>query len=429
MDTVLRDNKDCGSKKYIIVTDNICMVGGIQFWVSGKVNYLESQGWKVFVLFSAIGKQHHAITPTLDKYLTGQLCELEYPPAYYGKCQTNRILKKIRNIVGEKVCKENVVVESHTSKGALWAELLAEYYGGKHFMFVCNEKFRGPNKFFDPYLDFFAFKYRRGEIAVEVSGELQKLFESHLIVDAAREKIFLLDEDPVQEVKNEQIETIDKADWTICYIGRSEKNYVPNIIMGVSNFAKNHPDKRIQFVILGDSSSRKDIIAQECKPIKNLSIVELGNVVPIPKLLFKKVDVVIAGSGSARCAVYENVVTILANPETTLSSGLLGYDTKDFLYSTDSEIQDSFDNQLERVLVDKMQEKMKFDFIPKNGPEVCTRQNLDLIYSSASIKEYYPSKIIREKRPHETGIIFKLYCKHIFSSYFPFLKKTLKQIF
>lgn len=415
-------------KRYIFITDSINMVGGIQFWLVGKTKYLESQGWDVYVLFSDIGKHQHAVVTSLDKYLDGQIPGLALPPCVYPKPMRERILIKMKKIVASKGDSDETIIETHSPVGALWAEPFAERLNGKHVMFICNEKYHGPGTWYDPFIEFFDFKHRRKELAGEVNGEIQKLFADYKTVSPEQDYIFLLDDDPVHEVINERVEALTRKDWNICYIGRPNKSYVPNVLEGVTNFSKSHTDKEIHFIIVGDCSEIRAKIDDLMSPLNNVTITELGNVVPIPKSLFTKTDVVIAGSGSARCAVYAGVPTILANPDTNLASGLLGYDIHGDYIFCKTEIEGSFDKHLERVFVDKIQEKESFDFIPKQGPDVCTIQNLQLISESIQKKEYYPSELLFNKKYINLRAIFKLYCNHFLTKYFPSLKKVLKSI-
>jgi hypothetical protein len=417
-----------GKKKYVFITSSINMVGGIQFWLVGKTKYLESQGWDVYVLFSDIGKHEHAVVSSLDKYLGGQIPGLALPPCVYPKLMRERIFRKMEKIVTSNGNVGETIIETHSPVGALWAEPFAERLNGKHVMFICNEKYHGLGTWYDPFIDFFDFKHRRKELAGEVNGEIQKLFADYKTVTPKEDYIFLLDDDPVHDAVNEKVERLVRKDLNICYIGRPNKSYVPNVLEGVAKFSKNHTDKDIHFIIVGDCSEIRSKITDFFSPLKNVTITELGNVVPIPKSLFAKTDVVIAGSGSARCAVYAGVPTILANPDTNLASGLLGYDIHGDYIFCKTEIEGSFDKQLERVFIDKVQEKMPFDFIPKQGPDVCTIQNLQLIRDSANNKEYYPSELLMKTKYLDWRNIIRLYSNHFLSLYFPSIKRFIKKL-
>lgn len=424
----MEENNKTSRKIYLIFTTNISSVGGIQYYITGKTKHLESIGWDVYVFFGAIGKISHCKIPFLDKYIEGRFCELIRPPYFYKKYFRDRLYKKIHKQIGLVSDKDRIVIESHDDISSMWAEIIASRFRGKHFLFLCNERFRGPDKYYSDFLDFYDFKHKRKEIAGEVEDAIQKLFGEYKTVSSDENIIFLLDEDPVHDIDNELVNNICKADWNICYIGRALKGYVPNIIRGVSTFSNRHPEKKVQFIIVGNADSRRDILNEVHMKSKNLQITELGDLVPIPKSIFKKVDVVIAGSGSARCAVYEGVPTILADSETFMANGLLGYDTKDFLYHAENLIQDTFDNQLERVLIEKIHKKMKFDFIPKNNPSLCTEQNLELINKSEMSIDYYQEELLCPSQRTQTKEVLFLFANDWLSSKFPRLKVIIKHI-
>lgn len=414
-------NKTNGRKIYVIFTADICMTGGMQCWVAGKAKSLEQLGWEVHIFFSSIGKKKKAIISSLDKYVGGRVVELHHTPTFYPRIIQERIIKKLLQSIGETTPEDTIYIESQ-DENAMWAEIIASRLKGKHFFFICNEKFRKPYHNYEDHMDFYDFKHRRREMAGEVDDQMQRFFDGIKVVNPEESYIFLLDEDPIQETDNDKVNQLTREDWNICYIGRAMKEYVPNIYSGVAAFSKKHSEKKIQFIILGDAKDRKPLIDNTLKGIDNLTITELGNVVPIPKSLFPKVDVVIAGSGSARCAAYEGTPTILASPVSRLSSGLLGYDTKDFLDCEQGVIADTFDNQLERVLVDKVQEKMKFDFVTKNDPMACTLQNLRLFEDSEQSLEYFPEEVLRQGKYINYIEIFKLYFKDAIKTFSYYLK-------
>lgn len=422
-------NKTNGRKIYVIFTADICMTGGMQCWVAGKAKSLEQLGWEVHIFFSSIGKKKKAIISSLDKYVGGRVVELHHTPTFYPRIIQERIIKKLLQSIGETTPEDTIYIESQ-DENAMWAEIIASRLKGKHFFFICNEKFRKPYHNYEDHMDFYDFKHRRREMAGEVDDELQRFFDGIKTVSPEERYTFLLDEDPIQETDNDKVNQLRRYDWNICYIGRALKEYVPNIYSGVAAFSKKHPEKTIQFIILGDAKDRKLLIDSTLKGIDNLTITELGNVVPIPKSLFPKIDVAIAGSGSARCAVYEGVPTILASPASHLSSGLLGYDTKDFLDCEQGEgvIVDSFDNQLERVLVDKVQNKLKFDFIPKDDPMNCTLQNLKLFEDSEQSLEYFSEDSLRQEKYINYFEISRLYFKNIVKTFSFYLNSITQKM-
>ena len=227
--------------------------------------------------------------------------------------------------------KNEIIIESHNDIMALWGELLAKQLLARHFFWTANEQYRLPTQYYKEKIDLFLFKFDRKEIFGSCNT-VNRLLEGFRIVTPDNFEGVLIDEDPVQDVVNDKVDNLKKYDWTICYIGRSNKPYMTNIISDVGLFASCHKDKSIQFVVVGDIGFHSEELKAIDNKNVNLIVTELGNLHPLPRILFKKVDVVIAGSGSARCSVYEGTLTILADPETGMSNGMLGYDTIDSVY-------------------------------------------------------------------------------------------------
>lgn len=395
-------------KIYIMVTGDIHPIGGMQLLVSGKAEVLEKLGWQVIMYFPS-HKKENCMIDSLNKYNGGGLVELTLPPYKWPPRTRRRVIHKMCSLIGIINEGDKIIVESHSDRTSQWGEILAAEIGAKHMVFLCNEFYRGKDKYYLENLDFYNFKYKRGELAAECEEAFFKLFEGYKNVNLGEVSIFLFNENPVRDVKNQLISKIQRTDWNIGYIGRLEKGYVPNIIKAVALFAKKHKDKDIQFVIVGDISSRRQLLEEEFNGISNLHVNALGNMVPIPKTLFKKIDVVIAGSGSAWCAAYEGVYTILADSENYLSNGVLGYDTNNHLYHNQTE-QTSFEDSLEKVLVIKEYNNKESILPPYNDPETCTQQNLNLIRSSSQIIEFYPEKkICAMKTNYIDAVIMRIY--------------------
>lgn len=391
-------------KKYIFLTPNIHPIGGTQKYTAGKAKFLEAEGWQVAVFFSGRSNSGGCVVKSLEKYTAGWFPEISIPPGNWPAFIRNAVLKNMREQIGD--VGEETVIESQASGYALWGELLAQILGAKHFCFICNETFRGKDRFYAEYLEYFDFKHKRRELAGIHPTSLPQLFDGYKQVAPKERYTFLAAiESVVQDVSNENVDAIQCADWNICYIGRINKGYVPGIIEGVRNFSLLHPDKSIQFIFVGGVKKQSGLIRESFSGIKNVELVFLGDCVPIPRSLFLKIDVVIAGSGSAICAAQENVLTILADAENFKANGVLGIDTANTLYCEDDKEQMSYEEALERVLVRKVYEGKQI-LIPAFPPcEYHYREHFKMIENSETDSRYYD--VIRNKKfSHEPSWIY-----------------------
>lgn len=365
-------------------------VGGVQCYVAAKANYLENNGWQVYVFSPGLHSSKYPCPISyMNKFQKGGLVSwLGAPPFIFPKFMVSNTINKIARIIGKVNANDEIIIESHADVYSQWAEILAAKVQGKHFFYTLNEKYRG-DRCYEKKMDFYLFKFQRKEI-LGVLSTFNRLFEGYLVVnqtDIAGD--MWIDESPVQDVYCECVEKINKKDYNICYIGRGTKSYVPNILLDVSKFSLLHRDKQIQLLTVGDMDSQRNLIKKIKLENPNLNIVELGFLHPIPKSIYSKVDVVIAGAGCARHSCEEGAMTIVADTETCKSNGLLGYDTMDAVYQDKDSVVTDFTEALERVFVRGVYKEMECKYPPKSSFEKSTLHNFALHEKSAKEKEYY----------------------------------------
>ena len=377
--------------KYILVTCDIHVIGGMQQYIAGKVDYLEEKGWEVYILYQG-EKGGNCLISRLDNYLDGGFPELFYAPCCYPKLWVNRTIKKMVKLVGANDCNEEIIIESQNSQTSPWGEILASKLKAKHFCFECVENFRSKASFFSDYLDFYKFKYERQELAGINENSLSLLFEGYPIELRKENWLFVAAVKPaVQNVPFIFKDKLKNTDWTICYIGRTEKNYFPLILSDLNKFAERYSDKTIQFLIIGNTNFTNDLIREKIKA-GNVNIIKCGDMVPISRELFKYVDVVIAGSGCALAAKNEHVFTIVADSQTNLSGGLWWFDTTNILHQPDSQKQEHYDISLKKVLVDKIYRLSDWKEPREKQSTEHYDDHMAYIYKCNRKKEYYPEE-------------------------------------
>ena len=393
-------------KKYIFLTSDIYRIGGIELYLFGKSKYLENNGWKVTVIYSRLTRGSCEISG-LNKYIDGGVLEMSLPPKYWSFKRINRILEKIVNIIGED--SDEVIIESHTSSTSLWGDLVARRLNAQHFCFLCNETFDGKGKYYKEYIDFYNFKHIRKELLGINCNSLKLLFDGYK--EVAEDECYsfsAMPADPIQDVIFD--ESCIRTDYNLCfcYIGRTAKDYFPNICDGVLKFALKNQEKRIQFIIVGEIGERQEMIEKIFSKVKNVTIMPLGNMVPIPRDLFKYIDIVLAGSGSALYSAYEGVPTIVADAKTNMANGLLGYDTTDYLYADNKAVVSDFCTAIERVLKEKPHTIKPFILDPKKSSDNYYREQEEYIYRNLREKDYYPIDKLSNNNNNYIAII-KLY--------------------
>lgn len=384
--------------KHYIMLSYITGSGGVQCYAAAKAKYLEEHGWHVVVISgnNPQSKERCRIG-FLDKYLTNgnpyqniHICSM---PKYMVKKGLERYLEAIGPI--EKG--EEAIVESWNSPTALWGELLASRLNARHIFWAANEVFRKygePNyQCYEEKIDFYMFKMDRGEVFTSLNGA-NRLFVDYRTYKEGDFLESFITEAPISDIDSPIVNAIAKSDWNICYIGRSNKPYVPYIFEDVGKFTRRHSDKNIQFLVVGEVNANKEPL-QRIKNIPNLMVVELGDLYPIPRSLYGKVDVIIAGSGSARHSMDEGALVISADSQLNNSHGILGYDTNESIQKEEGALDMTFDEALERALVEKTWMKQDNKWIRKPGIKECIDRQFEIINrASPNLKYYDETKLL-----------------------------------
>lgn len=402
--------------KHYIMLSYIHGSGGVQCYVAAKAKYLEEQGWHVVVISSNLpNTKKLCLIPYLNKYIHNGIPYLGYHPHQLPRYFVNKTLSLMVDAIGGVEDADEFIVESWNCQSALWGELLASKIHGRHMFWTANEHYRGRGMCYEEKIRFFLFKMERGELFASVQTA-NRLFEGYRCYRDGDILECPIAEDPIQDVIVPEVDCIKKADWNICYIGRSIKPYVPNIYQGVMEFASRHKDKTIQLILLGEVEQPQRALVDSIN-VPNLKIVELGNLYPIPRILYSKIDVVIAGSGSARHSADAGALVITADPETKNSHGLLGYDTLESVYKHQDNngkgLDLSFTDALDLTLVKQTWRHQTNKWVKSADIEACTKVQFHIISMAKKALEYYDEKELLQGRVN-IKILCSLLYKNIF---------------
>jgi hypothetical protein len=383
------------SKLYVIITFNVSGMGGGQSYIWGKCEYLDKHGWKT-VVYSPGDKNKVPQFEYLNKYKTGQFSFLGINPTHL---KTNHIKKAINLMLEsyhiEKKEYNEIIVESSENIYSLWGEILAKELNGKHIILNCNEVF-APPKTYCNYLDYYDFKFNRRELYGIHETSIYRLFQERKEIPISDEYVFhaYYPKNVIQDINDSRLLKIKKSDWNIGIFGRCEKPYFKPALNDVVRFAKKYYNKKIQLIIIGDSREEKAYINNISKHVSNLTVLEMGNMSPVPRAIFSKIDVMICSSGCAGWSYLENVYTLVADSINNKANGLLGYDTYSGLVAENEDIQKSFFKYLEYVLVDRKYDSLTRkeglrESIPDSEEDARYQEHFVLIKKSDQKKEYF----------------------------------------
>ena len=381
-------NGEAFMKKYIFFTADIHAMGGMQNYVRSKAEYLQEQGWQVYIIFQG-NKDLGCVFPQLDAYVRGGLKTLHIAPEkIYGSLFYWSIIDEMLEII-EYSKTENCqyLIESQAEYEAVWGEILAQIIDAKHICFICNERFRGKDKHYLDYMDFFYWKYQRRELAGIADNSLNMLFEGFVeLKNSSDNKLVAAFRDNVCDYDSEIVEKILHKDWNIAYFGRCEKDYFSIIVDEIEKIALKYNSYDIQFVIIGNVGNEQKKAVKKLEKISNLTVSCIGCFAILPKKLFKKLDVVVAGSGCAVIAARQGVPTIVADAKTYQAIGIYGYTTSDFLYGENTY---SYAELLEDVLIEKQYKRYHKTVSFLDKPEFEYEKFFDFIRKSKKEKKFF----------------------------------------
>lgn len=347
-------------KLYIILTYDIHGVGGTQTYTWGKCEYLDRTGWDTAVFFPGdnTGNSSYGY---LNKYICGGLNYLSDDPAKLDMATIKYLAKKSLKRYSYKADDyKEIIIESHYNDVALWGETFAKVWGCKHICFICNEYFQPPRKYWD-HLEFYKFKYDRNELYGIHKLSMSRLF-NHKYDDIPEKEDLVFHAfypgNVVQDIWDVRMNCLIKADWNMVYFGRSSKGYFSYVLKNIAQFAEDHDERSIQFILISDAESKNDYIKYVFKNCSNVTIRIMGSMSPVPSKILTDADVVIAGAGCARWSFISGAYTLVLDAkETTKANGFLGYDTFNTLFAEDIKIQESVYYYLDQLLIKGKYEK------------------------------------------------------------------------
>lgn len=374
-------------KKYVILTNTIFSIGGSQLYTRNKVVYLQEKGWDVYVFSSSKGI---IMIDELKKYELNVLPELNYCPHLFTKATRDRVINTIKDVIGS-FYNEDFIIETHTIKISLWGEILAQTYNSKHFIYLLCETFGNQPKYI---LDFMNYKHIRKELAGISEKSLDILFKEYKKIEKNQKfNLKAVCTNSVDDVENSLISNIEKYDINIGSIGRLNKPFVIKMIDEVVQFCNNNPKKEIQLILVGGSTDgiAEKEIQKKTENVSNLNLIITGRIFPIPRKLFKIVDIFISVAGAAYVSANEGVLTLTLDVINFKPIGLLGYETQDTLYSN-NEQDESISEKLQDILITRemhkkclLKEKTMIAFNFRNE----FNEHMNFINESSSYKEYY----------------------------------------
>lgn len=225
----------------------------------------------------------------MNPYQKGVFPELMRNPYLYTGRRRKAIIERVIKYIYEFASpSDEIVIESNFMAITPWAELVAEKLKAKNFIFLIQEDYEIKSR---KYLDFFHYKYLRGEFAVNTPQALSILFkDSNLYKVRYGEYLHAFCSNVVEDCDSVLSANLPDSDFNIGSIGRINKPFVLPTVRSLTAFIKRHPEKTFNLVLFGGSPFYEDIeaINKETENIPNLHTIITGPIFPIPLCDLKK---------------------------------------------------------------------------------------------------------------------------------------------
>lgn len=388
-------------KTYIIICGFADVVAGGPIYYSNKIRYMEALGWNVVVIPTNGGKKVYI--SGMEKYLGPYIPFILDMPSEYSKKQQKRLLDIFLKFIPKEI--GETVVETGTDYTDYWGEALAEKIGAKHIVIFLDEQ----NPRISKTLDFYKFKYDRNELACISKPVMRHMFKPLMNLPLDKCKALSCNcTNSIQDIDSDLANQIVRGDYTIGYIGRLEKPFLPTIVDGFLEFAKTYPDKKISIVFFGGSFEQEttDILYSQFACLHNVNIMITGYLYPLPLKALQKMDIFVSGAGSSRVGAKAGVLS--------LNIDMLTYRPDGFRYANGQlnslpPLGDTVFDNLKAVLVDKMYVPKPSVDIDHDWDLVCDNfaEHVKFMNSSSTIKAYYDVNRLNMSRKRRAKRFFR----------------------
>ncbi len=392
-------------KNYYILTEGISNFGGAQLLVLRRAKFLKSKGFNVKIIVS-----RHRGEFILEKEFQGfpilYIPELDQPLFKYSNKRISNILNSISIFLYNH---NDSIIETNSLQSSVWGELVAKKNKYKHIIYLFSE-LKIKNYLLYPGLNYFLFKYKRGELFGCSRKSLEIIFGKYY--DASQNNFINVSFDS-EEIKEKTIPSVENYELlenskTILTVSRLEKEYVEYLIEDVIKIAKKNPQININLIVGGGTifNEIKNKFDNNYLPPKlnlpNLRIIFTGYIKVLGVDLFRLTDVFVGMGTASLNSISQKCATLVVNPFTNKTPGILGIHTTTFGYP-DNNIEYNLDELIESLLFDyKLLDEAK-----NNGYELyessyktdsCFNKFDDLVSKSNQSIEYYNYNIILMRR-------------------------------
>ena len=378
-------------KKYVII-GYVFGIGGWQTYMNNKLLLMQENGWEPYALSNGILFDDKNYLPGLEKYQPNRFFEFSMFP--YPSDLPTRRLEELRARVSRIIDYhegDEIIFETTKLEMFLWAEYLAQAFGGRSICVEVSNRFA---RYGRPMLDFFYFKEQRTELLMMLKTGLHELFEGYReyprVIDdnvgALTESEYADDGKDYRSLLN-----VDQSDYVIGTVGWLDKGYYSVLMDEVVRFAQANKDKKVQFIVVGKSSTGAVEQQYRAKAAQadNLRLDILGPIAPVPSNLVSLFDVSVASYGCATITDKIGVKTIAMHDPDPIPLGILSYTITKGPFNTRVNEDKTICDMLTDILVNRICDRMVYTPYKSRGVEDQKKLHLKKLNDMPEKIEYY----------------------------------------
>ena len=340
-------------KKYIVLTFNVCNMGGGQLFVLRRSLYLKNKGFDVHVI-TTFDNGVFPLKESFEGISIYNIPEMASSSSFVSEKRQKEILSDVIQKIGKA---DKYYLESHTLGTIEWAELLSAKLHGRHLAYPLAEPLFN-KQFFYPGKSIILNKLERNQLYGNNSRSLVHIFgkepKQNLFINIA------FDETELKEMCFPSLNYKKQAgDYVITTVTRLDKTYVEPFIEDVKKLALKYPTEKFVMIVAGGSNTgtrEKDLLAKYSRS----SIANL-------KIIFNISDVFVGMGTASINAISQKCIALNIDPSrNSMCSGIFGIDTNNFGYTENGKVYTILEKIEEIYLADEN----KKNYLKKTGREL-----------------------------------------------------------
>ena len=352
-------------KKYIVLTFNVCNMGGGQLFVLRRSLYLKNKGFDVHVI-TTFDNGVFPLKESFEGIPIYNIPEMASSSSFVSEKRQKEILSNVIQKIGKA---DEYYLESHTLGTIEWAELLSAKLHGRHLAYPLAEPLFN-KQFFYPGKSIILNKLERNQLYCNNSRSLVHIFgkepKQNLFINIA------FDETELKVTCSPSLNYKKQAgDYVITTVTRLDKTYVEPFIEDIKKLALKYPTQQYVMIVAGGSNTgtrEKDLLVKYSKSdIANLKIVFTGYIKELGKDIFNVSDVFVGMGTASINAISQRCIALNIDPSrNNMCSGIFGIDTNNFGYTENGKVYTIFEKIEEIYLADEN----KKNYLKKVGREL-----------------------------------------------------------